>query len=190
MRAPRHEARAIGSRTSRAKIWLALMASGLALGGLSLLRTRPALVWNFTASAPCGLYRIERRAPRMGELVVLRPEEPLAEIARTLGALHQTWLLLKPLAARSGDTVCRVGAILSVNGHKVASARTFDRKHRKLPTWQGCRKLGASEVLLVSHHPRSFDGRYFGPVPATDILGVARPVLTWPTSALPSEGSC
>ncbi len=180
----------LGSPKRRQPIWLGLMAMGLALGALSLVRARPALVWNFTASAPCGLYGIERRAPEIGELVVLRPDESLSAIAHKLGALHDNWLLLKPLAAQTGDRICRRGPIVSVNGQRVASAQVFDRNHQRLPTWTGCRRLGESDVFLISHHPKSFDGRYFGPVRRTQILGIARPLLTWRTSPRSAGGSC
>ncbi|MFZ4699192.1 MAG: S26 family signal peptidase [Candidatus Methylumidiphilus sp.] len=40
--------------------------------------------------------------------------------------------------------------------------------------------LGAAQVLLMSdYNPKSFDGRYFGPVEQTGIKGVLRPVFTF-----------
>ena len=45
----------------------------------SLIAPPPALVWNASASAPVGLYRIETRtAPAFGDLLALRAPERIA----------------------------------------------------------------------------------------------------------------
>jgi len=45
----------------------------------------------------------------------------------------------------------------------------------------------AGRVLLMSgYSPKSFDGRYFGPIEQTAIKGVLRPVFT---IGLPAKGS-
>ena len=52
-----------------------------------------------------------------------------------------------------------------------------DRWGRPLPSWQQCRRLRSGELFLLSvTNPASFDSRYFGPVRATAVIGVARPV--------------
>ncbi len=54
----------------------------------------------------------------------------------------------------------------------VADQLLFDRRGRPLPNWTGCRTLAEDEVfLLMEGVPDSFDGRYFGPVPMTAIIG-------------------
>ena len=46
--------------------------------------------------------------------------------------------------------------------------------------------LSTVQVLLMSDYsPKSFDGRYFGPVEQTGIKGVLRPVFTM---GLPAKG--
>ncbi len=45
---------------------------------------------------------------------------------------------------------------------------------RRLVGWQGCRTLGADEVLLLGDTADSFDGRYWGPINARLIEGVWR----------------
>jgi type IV secretory pathway protease TraF len=55
--------------------------------------------------------------------------------------------------------------------------RTSDSQGRPLPDWQGCRLLGMSAVfLLMPDVASSFDGRYFGPVSRSAILGKLRPL--------------
>jgi type IV secretory pathway protease TraF len=42
------------------------------------------------------------------------------------------------------------------------------------------RRVGAGEVWLFGFNDaRSWDARYFGPVPAAGVRGVLRPVVTW-----------
>jgi type IV secretory pathway protease TraF len=43
-----------------------------------------------------------------------------------------------------------------------------------LPAWSGCRTLTHEQVFLLGDNPRSFDGRYFGPTVAADVLGPVR----------------
>ncbi|WP_207948617.1 S26 family signal peptidase, partial [Pseudomonas aeruginosa] len=48
---------------------------------------------------------------------------------------------------------------------------------RPLPSLQLCRRLEPGELFLLSvTNPASFDSRYFGPVSASAVIGVAHPV--------------
>jgi type IV secretory pathway protease TraF len=41
-------------------------------------------------------------------------------------------------------------------------------------------QLAAGQVLMLSDYSRlSFDGRYFGPIPRSQLGEVVRPVLVW-----------
>ena len=76
-----------------------------------------------------------------------------------------------------GDTICREGTAISINGQQAAQALLVDWMHRDLPVWEGCVTLAVGEVFLLSPHPSSLDGRYFGAVHEADILGVAAPLF-------------
>jgi type IV secretory pathway protease TraF len=53
-----------------------------------------------------------------------------------------------------------------------------DRFDRPMPVWQGCRLIAAHKIFLMNTDaPTSLDGRYFGPMPSSSILGAA--VLLW-----------
>jgi conjugative transfer signal peptidase TraF len=153
---------------------------GASFGLLSLLPRAPTLVWNFTQSVPVGLYGVSHTEPAKGDLIALAPAGAARAMLDASGALPAGKLLLKQLRAVRGDVVCRVGASITINGAEAATARLRSRDGRALPTWSGCRALGAGEILVLAPHPLSFDGRYFGPIDDAQIIGVARPLLTFP----------
>lgn len=140
----------------------------------------PRLVWNATASAPVGLYRVSPGAsPAIGDMVLAMPDPALG---RWLARRHYVPLgvpLIKPVAARTGQRICRDGADILLDGRMVAIARTADRMGRLLPVWAGCRTIGAHEILLMNAQVAdSLDGRYFGPVRKQQVIGTVHPLLT------------
>jgi conjugative transfer signal peptidase TraF len=167
--------------------------SAIACLALAMLLVSPhaapgALVFNSTPSVPVGLYRIEAASWARGDLVAVRPGARLAEILARLHILEPGRLLLKRVAAASGDAVCRNGGDISVNGRLAASARDADSRGKMLPVWAGCQRLGAHQVLLLGEVSASFDGRYFGPSDAADIIGRIAPVILLPGDP-PAEAS-
>ncbi|WP_254621005.1 S26 family signal peptidase [Sphingomonas sp. CL5.1] len=141
-----------------------------------------ALVWNASASVPVGLYRIAPAgAVSRGMVAAVRPLPDIARLMTARGYLGSHALLLKPVAAIAGQTVCRAGFVITIDGWPVATALRTDRIGRSLPVWTGCRVLPAGTVFLLARSvPASFDGRYFGPVANTRIAGRAIPVWTRP----------
>ncbi len=134
-------------------------------------------MWNPSASAPVGLYRVTAVPPRPGELALVRPGPVLGTWLAGRGYLAPRTPLLKHVAAGPGQTVCRRGALIRIDGRVAGRARTRDRRGRPLPAWTGCRRLGASEVFLLNPAADSLDGRYFGPTPGAQLIGRARPVF-------------
>lgn len=145
------------------------------------------LLWNASASAPRGFYLLRRLAPlHSGELVVAMLPPQLAQYADMRGYLPSGVSLLKHIAALSGQTVCRFGAAVIVDNRTVAPAADRDHLGRPLPTWTGCRRLRDGDVFLLNFGvPASFDGRYFGALPATAIT--ARAIPLWTESARPLQ---
>ncbi len=136
------------------------------------------LVWNASASVPIGLYAIRHtRRLEPAQLVLAQPPEPIATFLAQGGYVGRGVPLLKRIAALPGQTVCRRGALITVDGRRLAEARERDRRGRLLPRWSGCRTLGQGEVFLLNwDEPGSLDGRYFGPLPTSAIVGRATPV--------------
>lgn len=153
----------------------------------ALLDPQPRLIWNASASAPPGLYRIkDQRDPPAGTLVAVRPPHALARWLSERGYLPEGVPLLKHIAARTGQQVCRSGVVVSVEARPVAVAQVRDSRGRSLPVWQGCRILEPGELLLLNPTvPDSMDSRYFGPLPASVLLGHAIPIFTRTTPDAP-----
>ena len=140
----------------------------------------PEYVWNLTPSVPRGLYAVEPpRSLRVTTLVVVRPPPPLASLLDRDGYLPRGVPLLKRIFALSGQTVCRIGTQINVDGIAAAPARERDGRGRRLPSWLGCRVIGNDEVFLMNwDEPDSFDGRYFGPLPKASVVARAVPLWT------------
>lgn len=136
------------------------------------------LIWNASASVPVGLYVLRPAiALHTGDLVAILPPTPLARYLSARGYLPNGVPLLKHILALPGQTVCRIGRAVSIDGIVVASALDCDYLGRSLPVWQGCLTLRAGEVFLLNPNIQdSFDGRYFGPLSAATIVGRAEPL--------------
>lgn len=157
----------------------AAMLSVAGFGAVALFAPHPRLLWNATASAPIGLYRLTPSTePSKGALVAVVPPAPLAHFMASRRYLPLGVPLLKRVAAHPGARVCRHGSGVTVDRQLVAIAQTHDSHGRSLPVWDGCRRLGAHQLFLLNAAPDSMDGRYFGPIPDTGLLGSATPILT------------
>lgn len=152
----------------------------------SLLWSPPTLlVWNASASAPVGLYRVKPGASvRRGDMVVAWTPKQARSLAALRHYLPANVPLVKRVAAAEGDRVCASGSTIAVNGRRAEVRLRSDAQGRPMPWWSGCRRLSAGEYFLLVDSPRSFDGRYFGFTRESELLG--RAVLLW---AKPAKGS-
>ena len=151
-------------------------AAGALIGSIAV-RPPALLVWNATASAPIGLYRVLSGGQvGRGDMVVARPPLRMRDLAAARGYIPATVPLVKRVAAIDGDVVCAIGGAISVDSRVVAHRRASDSRGRILPWWHGCRRLGQRQYLLLNPAPASFDSRYFGPVGSGDIVGKAVPL--------------
>jgi type IV secretory pathway protease TraF len=97
-------------------------------------------------------------------------------LAETRGYLGKGALLIKPVVADTGDTVCRHGSLVTVNGRAAARANLSDAKGRPMPAWSGCFRLGPLHIFLLSADPDGFDSRYMGPIDRAHVVGFALPI--------------
>jgi conjugative transfer signal peptidase TraF len=138
------------------------------------------LVWNVSASTPIGLYTLSpAERLEVTDLVAVAAPEPLATVLAERGYLPRSVPLMKRVAGVTGQRVCRIGRMISVDGVDLGEALERDRSGRVLPTWQGCRPIAAGEIFLMNAQVRdSLDGRYFGPLSTNSIIGRATPLYT------------
>ncbi len=174
----------------RVRIVLAMSATlGLAaLAWAAFVKPPARVVYNVTDSVPVGWYRIEPvldsassppHALHVDSIVLTRlPAEPAA-LAAQRGYLPSHIPLLKRVGAVPPQHVCILDGIVRIDGVPSAAVLRADRWGRVLPDWHGCRALRDGEIFLLSNtNPASFDSRYFGPVAASSVIGLAQP-LDW-----------
>ncbi|MBC7152290.1 MAG: conjugative transfer signal peptidase TraF [Rhizobium sp.] len=143
---------------------------------------------NLTPSEPLGLWRIEalRRSAEIGDLVfICPPENPMFEEARRRGYLRRGLCaggfapLIKTVAALPGQHV-EITDHVVINGHSLAASvvRKTDGEGRTIRPYPGG-VVPSGHLYLHSSFASSYDSRYFGPVPDSGLLGLARPILTF-----------
>jgi len=176
----------------RSRLRTRIVLAGFAAVGLAALawaafvQPLPRLIYNPSDSVAVGWYRVQpldHRAaslPRplsVGSIVLTRLPADAGVLAAQRGYLPAHVPLLKRVGAVAPQHVCIVAGQVRIDGVPVAAALPADRLGRPLPSWPHCRPLAEGELFLLSvTNPASFDSRYFGPVSASAVIGVAHPV--------------
>jgi conjugative transfer signal peptidase TraF len=164
----------------RRRLAVAIIIATAAAPPLLTLTLKPPLllVWNASASAPVGLYRVHPgQMPGRGDLVIARTPAAVRQLAARRRYVPANVPLVKRVAAAKGDRLCASGRTITINGRTAAVRRRTDVAGRTMPWWRGCRVLGPGEIFLLMDSPNSFDGRYFGITRRPDLVG--RAVLLW-----------
>ncbi|WP_413786060.1 conjugative transfer signal peptidase TraF (plasmid) [Agrobacterium sp. rho-13.3] len=143
---------------------------------------------NLTPSEPLGLWRIEelRRPVAIGDLVFFCP--PMTAVfgeARRRGYLRRGLCaggfapLIKTVAALPGQRV-KITDHVFIDGLSVPASSVWrtDGEGRALTSDPGG-VVPPHHLFLHSPFASSYDSRYFGPVPDSGLLGLARPVFTF-----------
>jgi conjugative transfer signal peptidase TraF len=143
--------------------------------------------WNPTASVRTGLYVVTNDAN--APLVAFCPTgEAAAESIsrgyrpRGLQCPDKYAALLKPVAARAGDTVEVSQQGISVNGKLLpnTAAFTIDAKRRPMRVWpNGTYIVQPGTVWVLSTYNKySYDSRYYGPIQLSTVITHAKPFWT------------
>jgi len=155
---------------------LALSLLVVACVALMTAHAQPVVIYNPSQSVPSGFYLRSSEPPRRGDFVTVAAVEVAPEYAALRGYADRNDRFLKRVAATDGQSVCAEDGMISIDGAHVAARVERDAEGRTLPTWHGCRKLGAGELFLLGDTEDSFDGRYWGPVTTDLIEGVWAPI--------------
>ena len=175
---------AMTASLSRSRVRARLALAGLsacslaALAWAAFVQPLPRLVYNPSDSVPVGWYRIgSSDALHVGAIVLTTLPPDVAALAAQRRYLPARVPLLKRVGAVAPQHVCVFDALVWIDGVPVAAVLAADRLGRPLPSWPHCRRLEAGELFLLSStNPVSFDSRYFGPVRAAAVIGVAHPL--------------
>lgn len=145
--------------------------------------------YNGSPSYPMGFYLLKGldRTPELGALVFACP--PDTEAFREARRRHYIGRgtcpagytpIIKKVAAIPGDLV-EVGSAVSVNSvmQRNTDLAATDVQGRPLKPYQGGVIAPNHYLLLSDFYAGSFDSRYFGPLHRRQIIGNAKPVLTW-----------
>jgi len=168
----------------RSRVCARLVLAGCAACGLAALawaafvQPLPRLVYNPSDSVSVGWYRIgPPDALRVGATVLTSLPADAAALAAQRRYLPARVPLLKRVGAIAPQHVCIFAALVWISGVPVVDVLPADRLGRSLPSWPHCRRLEPGELFLLSAtNQASFDSRYFGPVSAAAVIGVAHPV--------------
>lgn len=171
----------------RSRLRDCLVLAGLSAGGLAALAWAsfasplPRLVYNPSDSVAVGWYHIDSTSRRVdalpvGSIVLAQLPADAAVLAAQRGYLPTHVPLLKRVGAIAPQRVCVVDGVVRIDGVPMAAALPADRMGRPLRASRTCRRLRPGELFLLSTtNPASFDSRYFGPIPAVDVIGMAHP---------------
>lgn len=136
---------------------------------------------NLSSSIPWGIYRVSDTPIVRGDIVeYCPPNQEIFQMAKARGYLLSGFScpnfyspIFKPIAAVAGDEIIINQGGVWVNGIWLRNSKPslMDAKGRALiPQNITKSKVPVNQILLVSSYAaRSFDGRYFGSVPATGI---------------------
>lgn len=147
------------------------------------------LISNTDSAAPAGVYRVVGHELKHGELVaaclpIAAAQEGLTRgYLRTGGCVGNAEPVDKIVAALAGDIVDVEPGWVAVNGVRFANSETASHDSAGRPlehvAW-GKRRVADGQVWLFGFNDRrSWDSRYFGPIPIANIRGALKPVVTW-----------
>lgn len=139
---------------------------------------------NLTPSLPRGIYKIERGRASLGDLVAVCLPESYGAFGRERGYVGhgacpgRAAPLLKRIGAVGGDHLEITADGVLVNGQLLQGpAPAVDSQGRALdPLPARDLVLARGEVWVFAPHPRSWDSRFFGPLPVASLRGRVRPL--------------
>jgi len=147
------------------------------------------LISNTDSAAPTGIYRVVDGRVKRGDLVaaclpIAIAQEGLARgYLRMGGCAGDAEPVGKIVGALPGDVVEVEPAWIGVNGVRIPHSATATRDSARRPlrhaVW-GKHLVAANELWLFGFNDRrSWDSRYFGSIPLSNVRGKLEPVLTW-----------
>jgi conjugative transfer signal peptidase TraF len=157
----------------------------------SLIFYKTGICFNTTPSVPLGLYWKTQDPLKKGSYVIFCPllTQPFSiakqrnYITSGLFCPNKYGYLIKQIVALKGDSIAVTNTGVFINGHLHIQSKPlrFDLIGKKLPYYRITNFiLKENDCFLMSKNdPLSFDSRYFGVIPLSQIQTVIRPIFTW-----------
>jgi conjugative transfer signal peptidase TraF len=166
-------------------ILIMLLAAAMRTDGFILVGT--------DSSCPIGIYHVVHKPLARDELVEACLPDAIASYGMARGYLasgecpNGAEPVIKVIGALAGDRVDLLPDEIRVNGTAFpqSATRLRDSRGRAVRTLpRGSYETRADDAWLFGlHDARSWDSRYFGPVPVNAVLGAVEPVFTLDRSA-------
>ena len=174
-------------QSDRVGQWAMALGAATALVVLAFLLAETfGLRLNLSPSLPLGIYAVTDET----NLVEFCPPEPFGSFAkrrgyRSAGSCPDGGTpLMKPIIARSGDEIELSDRGIAVKGKLLpkTAPRATDATGRPLSHWRFGKSLVPSGHIWVAstYSSRSYDSRYFGPLPMKTIRSFLRPLWIAP----------
>jgi conjugative transfer signal peptidase TraF len=175
------------TRKSRAFRMIAFAAAIIVVGRVT---AASGLHFNVTASMPLGIYRlapVPKSGVQRGMFVAVCAPIDAARLGRRRGYLANgrcaadTEPLVKVVAGVAGDELTISSRGVAVNECPLPHSRPlkFDSAGRPLSPWpHGRYRLRRGQLWLYAGNDRSWDSRYWGWAPTSEVLARAEPVVT------------
>jgi len=152
-------------------------------------KTFGVLVANTDSAAPAGVYRVTSASFDRGDLVAACLPVAIAQMGLARGYLHtgpcagNAEPVGKVAGALPGDRVVIERDGVAINGRRIPHSAVASRDSSGRPLSHvpfGAYTVVANQVWLFGFHDRrSWDARYFGPVPLSSVRGALAPIVTW-----------
>jgi conjugative transfer signal peptidase TraF len=141
---------------------------------------------NFSASEPVGLWQVHASEDPLhrGDYVSFCAPVAWYPFLQTGDCPNGAKPFLKQLVGLPGDRVVVSDAGVVINGRALPDSAPLVRAISmdiRLPQWRGVMVLPRDSYWMygTGWPRRSFDSRYWGALPRSYILSIARPVLVW-----------
>ena len=153
------------------------LAVGLMLGEMPKM-----IYFNVTTSLPQGFYlRIPCKECRRGDYIVYEPSEEVKTMIIENGWGDGERNFLKKIGATEGEKYFIDAETLKfeIEGKYIGQVYESDNAGNILPKLRGEYEVPKDYVLPIATSARSFDGRYSGAIPKSQIKARVVPILTW-----------
>ncbi len=144
---------------------------------LKILSTK--VVFQITGSMPIGIYLIKpAKDINAWQFIIFNFPENVKQIMR-----NRRWvpdrvsMLMKAVIGLPGDNISLNEKGVYVNGVYFGPVKQHDKQGLPLPVINSKFTLQKDQYFAACRSVNSFDSRYFGPVPKSEIKGVVEPFL-------------